>query len=204
MRTMAGAGNKGPGPGTAPPDKVRFAAYMRGDLDSLERLRQDLAKYLGRPKFYLQSWTDTYVDVEPLTSRSEHAALKRLLKDVDADRLDCVVVHTFDRLTDRLISHEELLAKFREHDVTLMTLSPEFYHVWGKRMEEKWIASMRWYLHETQHRVRRVLSPKRLVGARAPTIAPRSSSIPQLYCNSALFNSRQTVLAIELLQAVGF
>jgi hypothetical protein len=52
------------------------------------------------------------------------------------------------------ISHEELLAKFRERNVTLLVLSPELYHVWGKRMEENWIAAMRWYLHDTQDRVR--------------------------------------------------
>jgi DNA invertase Pin-like site-specific DNA recombinase len=157
LRTMASTGNKGPGPGTAQPDKVRFAAYMRGDVDSLKRQRQDLAKFLERPKFYLQSWADPYADCEPSTSPSGHPTLKKLLKDVDGDRLDCVVVHTFDRLTDGLIGHEELLARFRQHDVSLMTLGPEFYHVWGRRMEEKWIASMRWYLHETQRRVRKHL-----------------------------------------------
>ena len=48
-------------------------------------------------------------------------------------------------LAEGLISHEELLAKFRERDVTLLVLSPEIYQIWGTRMEENWIASMRWF-----------------------------------------------------------
>ena len=48
-----------------------------------------------------------------------------MLEDVDAGQVDCVVVQTFDRLTNPLISHEELLAKLRKRDITLLVLSPE-------------------------------------------------------------------------------
>ena len=137
---------------------VTDACYKAGPTTLCQR--HDFVQFLGRRQFCLQTWANTFGDFELSTSPSKQLGLKKLLKDVDTGRLDCVVVHTFDRLTDGLISHEELLAKFRQRDVTLMTLCPEFYHVWGKSMEEKWINSMRWYLHETQHRVRESLGAR--------------------------------------------
>jgi len=55
----------------------------------------------------------------------------------------------------------------RERDITLLVLCPKIYHLWGKRMEEKWIAAMRWFLHETEHKVKDLLLPKPLAGISA-------------------------------------
>ena len=41
-------------------------------------------------------------------------------------------------LTGSLISHEELLATLRQHSVSLFTLRPEFFHLWGAKMEAAW------------------------------------------------------------------
>jgi hypothetical protein len=49
------------------------------------------------------------------------------------------------------VSHEELLAKLRQRDVTLVTVRPHFYHVWGKRMEQAWIGDKSQFLRRTRH-----------------------------------------------------
>jgi hypothetical protein len=53
-------------------------------------------------------------------------------------------------LTERLISHQELLNRLWQHDVTLVTLKPQFYHLWGRRMEEAWIGDMPRFLEATE------------------------------------------------------
>jgi hypothetical protein len=68
---------------------------------------------------------------------------------VDAGKVDCVVVHTFDRLTEVLLSHDALLAQLRRRGVTLLTVRPEFYHLWGKRMERAWIGDMARFVRRT-------------------------------------------------------
>ena len=132
LRNMASTGNKSPGPGTPEPPRVRIASYLRGDLDSLKRQYDGFLEFVGRPKFCLQSWESIYTDFEPSTSPSEQLKLGKLLKDVDAGQFDCVVVHTFDRLTNPLISHEELLAKLRERDVALLVLCRDLPSLWKK------------------------------------------------------------------------
>ena len=165
LRNMASTGNKSPGPGTPEPPRARIAVYMQGDIDSMKRQFQGIVEFFHHPKFCLRAWHAPYADLEPSVPPSEQLELRRMLEDVDAGQVDCVVVQTFDRLTNPLISHEKLLAKLRERDVALLVLCPEIYHLWGKRMEEKWIAAMRWFLHETEHKVKDLPRRKELATA---------------------------------------
>jgi len=53
------------------------------------------------------------------------------MADVEAGKVDCVVIHTFDRLTRSLSGHAKLLALFRRYGVTAVTVLPTLFFVWG-------------------------------------------------------------------------
>ena len=116
---------------------IRCAVYLRGDSASQhrDRQRQAILKFLSRCLYNAPCVAKIYEDIDPL---SDQPALKRLLDDVKADKVDCVAAYTFDRLTGSLITHEDLLATLRQHSVSLFTLRPEFFHLWGAKMEAAW------------------------------------------------------------------
>jgi DNA invertase Pin-like site-specific DNA recombinase len=137
---------------------IRCAVYVRGrreaiGVESVKRQRQAIAKFLGIWQLHNAFYTaKAYEDIDLVEKGPRQPALQRLLREVDAGKVDCVVVHTFDRLTERSLSHEMLLARLRRRDVTLLTLCPEFYHLWGKRMERAWIGDMARFVRRTDHR----------------------------------------------------
>jgi DNA invertase Pin-like site-specific DNA recombinase len=137
---------------------IRCAVYVRGrrgaaGVESVKRQRQALARFLGLWQLHNAFYTaKAYEDIDLPENRSDQPALRRLLRDVDAGKVDCVVVHTFDRMTEVLLSHDALLAQLRRRGVTLLTVRPEFYHLWGKRMERAWIGDMARFVRRTDHR----------------------------------------------------
>jgi DNA invertase Pin-like site-specific DNA recombinase len=61
----------------------------------------------------------------------DRPALQRLLADVAAGKVDCVVAYTFDRLTRQPSETARLLARFRRAGATLVTVCPEMFHALG-------------------------------------------------------------------------
>jgi hypothetical protein len=51
-----------------------------------------------------------------------------------------VVVQTIDCLSHSLSGHEGLLAVFRQYGVTVVTVWPTLFLVWGDRLEDGWLA----------------------------------------------------------------
>ena len=68
-------------------------------------------------------------------TRHNRPALGKLLADIDAGKVDCVVVHTFDRLTRSLTDQAKLLARFRRRGVAFLTVRPVAFYVLGKKVE---------------------------------------------------------------------
>ena len=66
----------------------------------------------------------------------ERPALQRLLADMKAGMVDCVVVSSFDRLTRSMDDQAELIAEFCQHDVTLVTVSPVKFVVVGTKAKD--------------------------------------------------------------------
>ena len=64
----------------------------------------------------------------------ERPALQRLLADMKAGMVHCVVVSSFDRLTRSMDDQAELIAEFCQHDVTLVTVSPVRFVVVGTKV----------------------------------------------------------------------
>ena len=54
--------------------------------------------------------------------------------------MDCVVIHTVDRLLCCLSCHANVLALFRRYGVTVVTVLPTLFLVWGDRLEDGWLA----------------------------------------------------------------
>ena len=53
----------------------------------------------------------------------ERPALQRLLRDIEADLIDVVVVYKVDRLSRSLIDFAKLVEIFERHDVSFVSVS---------------------------------------------------------------------------------
>ena len=135
----------------AGPKTFRCAAYTReatNDEDghkwsSLPRQREAVQAFIASRK--RQGWVclpDVYEDSGQSGATLQRPALQRLLADVEASKVDCVVIHTVDRLSRSLSGHEKLLAMFRRHGVTVVTVLPTLFLVWGDRLEDGWLADV--------------------------------------------------------------
>ena len=56
----------------------------------------------------------------------ERPALKRLLADIQARKIDCVVVYKIDRLTRALMDFSKLVDLFEKHSVTFVSVTQSF------------------------------------------------------------------------------
>ena len=92
-----------------------------------------------------QGWVclpEVYEERGPSAATPRPPALQSLLADVEAGKVDCVVVHTIDCLSHSLSGHEKLLATFRRYGVTVVTVWPTLFLVWGDRLEDGWLADV--------------------------------------------------------------
>ncbi|MCE9595034.1 MAG: recombinase family protein [Planctomycetes bacterium] len=59
-------------------------------------------------------------------ANTDRPAFQRLMADVDAGKIDIVGVYKIDRLSRSLLDFTHLMAKFREHDVTFVSITQQF------------------------------------------------------------------------------
>jgi DNA invertase Pin-like site-specific DNA recombinase len=103
---------------------VRCAAYIRVNvatrLASVQAQRDATREFIKRRT--PQGWTyvGAYEDLGDSGDTLDRPALRRLLADIRFDRVDCVVVHTIDRLTRWEADLVKLLAEFRRYSVSLV------------------------------------------------------------------------------------
>ena len=120
------------------PDTFRCAVYTRVNVGSslrpLRLQRKAIHAFLTTRKS--QGWvrlTPTYEDVRYSAGNMNRPALQRLLADIEAGNVDCVVVYDLARLTRSESDQAELLARFRRAGVSLVTVSHEDYLVEAKK-----------------------------------------------------------------------
>jgi len=77
-----------------------------------------------------------YEDIGHSGGTMDRPALRRLLADLEADKLDCVVIHTLDRLTRSLADHAKLIAEFRRCNVSLVIVHPVSFVVVGNEARD--------------------------------------------------------------------
>src|SRR6202166_2426087 len=107
--------------------KLRCAVYTRKsseeglemEFNSLDAQREACESYIASQRG--EGWVlvaDRYDDGGVSGGTLDRPALKRLLADVEAGRIDIVVVYKVDRLSRSLLDFHKLVESFEHHGVT--------------------------------------------------------------------------------------
>ena len=115
--------------------KRRCAVYTRKSseegleqaFNSLDAQREACAAYIASQK--AEGWLpvpDRYDDGGFSGGTLERPALKRLLADIEAGRIDIVVVYKLDRLSRSLMDFAKLAEVFERHGVTFVSVTQSF------------------------------------------------------------------------------
>jgi site-specific DNA recombinase len=115
--------------------KVRCAVYTRkSSEEGLEQEFNSLDAQRAAGEAYIASQSDEgwllvpdrYDDGGISGATLERPALKRLLADVEAGRIDCVVVYKVDRLSRSLTDFAKLVDIFERHGVSFVSVTQHF------------------------------------------------------------------------------
>jgi site-specific DNA recombinase len=115
--------------------KLRCAVYTRKsseegleqEFNSLDAQREAGAAYIASQR--AEGWipvVDDYDDGGHSGATLERPALKRLLADVEADRIDVIVVYKIDRLSRALMDFAKLVEVFDRNNVTFVSVTQAF------------------------------------------------------------------------------
>jgi DNA invertase Pin-like site-specific DNA recombinase len=100
---------------------------LEHDVSSLVTQREICSAYIRSQRY--KGWAempDTYDDGGHSGSGLERPALARLMRDIEAGRVDAVVVYKIDRLTRSLLDFVRLIEIFDRHSITLVSISQAF------------------------------------------------------------------------------
>jgi site-specific DNA recombinase len=117
------------------PQTVRCAIYTRKSTDenldlefnSLDAQRESAEAYIASQRS--AGWLclpDRYDDGGYTGGNMERPALKRLLADVAADKVDCIIVYKVDRLSRSLMDFARIIAVLEEHGVSFVSVTQQF------------------------------------------------------------------------------
>src|SRR6202521_780711 len=117
------------------PATVRCAIYTRKsteegldqEFNSLHAQREAAEAYIKSQKQL--GWTlvvNQYNDGGFSGGSLDRPALQKLLEDVEARRLDCVVVYKVDRLSRSLLDFARLMDRFDQHSVSFVSVTQQF------------------------------------------------------------------------------
>jgi site-specific DNA recombinase len=120
-----------------PSDKprVRCAVYTRKsteegldkDFNSLDAQRESAQAYIASQQH--EGWIalhDRYDDGGFTGGNMERPALQRLLADIAAGKIDCVVVYKVDRLSRSLLDFARMMEVFERHQVAFVAVTQQF------------------------------------------------------------------------------
>src|SRR4051794_9597982 len=125
----------GPGMNKAVMRKLRCAVYTRKsteegldqEFNSLDAQRDACESYIASQK--AEGWClipEHYDDGGISGATLERPALKRLLADIEAQRVDVVVVYKIDRLSRALMDFAKLVDVFDRNNVTFVSVTQSF------------------------------------------------------------------------------
>jgi len=114
---------------------IRCAIYTRKSTDenletefnSLDAQREAAEAYIASQR--QEGWIvfpDRYDDAGFSGGTLERPALQRLLREVEAGRVDCVVVYKLDRLSRSLLDFTRLIETFERHGVSFVSVTQRF------------------------------------------------------------------------------
>src|ERR1700738_2875949 len=111
---------------------LRCAIYTRKsteegltqEFNTLEAQRESAEAYV-RSQLHM-GWTalaERYDDGGYTGANLERPALRKLLVDIEADQIDCVLVYKVDRLSRSLLDFARLMEIFERHEVSLVSIT---------------------------------------------------------------------------------
>jgi site-specific DNA recombinase len=114
---------------------IRCAIYTRKSTDegleqefnTLDAQRESAEAYVASQRH--EGWTclpDRYDDGGFSGGNLERPALKRLMADIEAGGIDCVVVYKVDRLSRSLLDFSRLMEIFDRHGVSFVSVTQQF------------------------------------------------------------------------------
>jgi len=117
------------------PMKTRCAVYtrkssdegLRQDFNSLDAQREAAEAYIASQK--AEGWVclpDRYDDGGFTGGNMERPGLQRLVADIDAGKVDCVVVYKVDRLSRSLMDFAKIVETFERHNVSFVSVTQHF------------------------------------------------------------------------------
>jgi site-specific DNA recombinase len=117
------------------PAKVRCAVYTRkstdegldNDFNSLDAQREAAEAYIESQKN--EGWTclpDRYDDGGFSGGTMDRPALRRLLTDVEARKIDCLVVYKVDRLSRSLLDFARIIGILDKHNASFVSVTQQF------------------------------------------------------------------------------
>jgi site-specific DNA recombinase len=117
------------------PRPIRCAIYTRKSTEegldqeftSLDAQREAAEAYVRSQAG--QHWTclrTRYDDGGFSGGNTDRPALQRLLQDIQASKVDCVVVYKVDRLSRSLLDFARMMALFEEHQVSFVSVTQQF------------------------------------------------------------------------------
>ncbi len=121
--------------GIAPTQCLPCAAYTRtsteegldSEFNSLDAQRESAEAYIASQKH--EGWVASptrYDDAGYSGGTLERPALQRLLEDVEAGRIGCVVVYKVDRISRSLLDFARLMEIFDRHGVSFVSVTQQF------------------------------------------------------------------------------
>jgi site-specific DNA recombinase len=114
---------------------VRCAIYTRKsteeglqqEFNSLDAQRESAEAYISSQQH--EGWVlvqDRYDDGGFTGGNMDRPALKRLLEDIEAKRIDCVIVYKVDRLSRSLLDFARLIEIFDRNQVAFVSVTQQF------------------------------------------------------------------------------
>lgn len=114
---------------------VRCAIYTRKsseeglalEFNSLDAQRESAEAYIASQK--AEGWValpDRYDDGGFTGGNMERPGLDRLLTDINAGKIDCVIVYKVDRLSRSLMDFARIMSVFDSHKVTFVSVTQHF------------------------------------------------------------------------------
>ncbi len=121
--------------GAAPPKQVRCAIYTRKSTDeglnqefnSLDAQREAAEAYILSQRH--DGWTlvpTQYSDGGYTGANIERPGVRQLLADIEAGKVDCVVVYKVDRLSRSLIDFSKMMELFEKRGVCFVSVTQQF------------------------------------------------------------------------------
>src|SRR3978361_1835534 len=114
---------------------IRCAVYTRKstehglelEFNSLDAQREACEAYIkSQASLGWQCLTNRYDDPAYSGGNLERPALKNLLRDIDAGRIDVVVVYKIDRLTRSLADFAKLVEAFDKKTISFVAVTQQF------------------------------------------------------------------------------